>query len=137
LGKHSLLAGLQYMDTGIYQTNFGQSPDLAVGAPVSSDPVIWNYKSPNDATPIRRDVQGDGKTPSVASKPITWTLDKRWDLGYYAVYQGQFWKDRVNIIGGVRWDRNDARGYAQRLWLADSKVEITDRASKDNLYEPQ
>ncbi|HEU5077721.1 MAG TPA: TonB-dependent receptor plug domain-containing protein [Opitutaceae bacterium] len=137
LGKHSILAGLQYMDTQIEQTNFGQSPDLAVGAPVSSDPIVWNYKSPNDATPIRRNVQGDGTTPSVASKPITWTLDKRWDLGYYAVYQGQFWKDRINLIGGVRWDRNDARGYAQRLWLAGSKVEITDRASKDNLYEPQ
>lgn len=136
-GKHSFLGGMQYMGTEIEQTNNGQSPDLAQGAPVSSDPVVWNYKSPNDPTPIRRAVQGDGVTPSVPSKPITWTLDKRWDLGYYLVYQGQFWNKRLNLIGGVRWDRNDARNYAQRLWLAGSKVEITDRASKDNLYEPQ
>ncbi len=33
------------------------------------------------------------------------SLDERWQTGHYGVYQGKFWKDRVQIVGGFRQDR--------------------------------
>jgi len=133
-GSHNFLLGMQYMKTEIERTNVGQSPDQASGAPVSSDPAVWNYKSPNDASPIRFGVQGDGLTPSVPANPISWNLNLGWDLGYYLVYQGKFLDDRLTLIGGARWDRSDTRGFARRLWLDNPPLEITDRNNPDNLY---
>ncbi|BET66449.1 hypothetical protein ASA1KI_13670 [Opitutales bacterium ASA1] len=133
-GSHNFLLGMQYMKSEIERTNIGQSPDQASGAPVSSDPAVWNYKSPNDTSPIRFGFQGDGVTPSVASRPVSWNLNLGWDVGYYLVYQGKFLDDRLTIIGGARWDRTDTRGFARRLWLDNPPLEITDRNNPDNLY---
>lgn len=59
--------------------------------------------------------QGDG----YADNPqVHWTRGKTesWDAGYYAVYQGQFFNDRLTVVGGARWDRVDESGFLQYPW---------------------
>lgn len=127
-GKHNFLLGTQYQKLDSRTFNQGQTPDQTDNsAPVNSDPLLFNFKSPTDTTPIRYATQGDGTTPSVALRPIRRERNLTWDLGDYLIYQGRFWNDRITLIGGLRWDRNDARQYYQRLWLPNEGEQINDR----------
>lgn len=69
---------------------------------------VWNYKNPNDASPIRFGRQGDGSAdvPMIKRSGSDAT---GWNQGLYFVYQGTFLNDRLTVISGVRRDRNDNR----------------------------
>lgn len=127
-GKHNILAGTQYQKLNLTTYNEGQSPDQSDGlAPLNSDPLLYNFKSPTDKTPIRFATQGDGVTPSVPMRPIRRERNLTWDLGDYLIYQGRFWHDRITVIGGGRWDRDDAAQTYQRLWIPGEAEQINDR----------
>jgi outer membrane receptor for ferric coprogen and ferric-rhodotorulic acid len=66
----------------------------------------YSYKSLTDYSPFVYGSQGDGiaDNPQVYWQSIT---ENDWDLSYYAVYQGQFFNDKLTVVGGVRWDRYD------------------------------
>jgi len=136
-GHHNFLFGVQYDFDHQERTNFGQSPDLSDNiAPKNSDPVVWNYASPAVGQPIRWNVQGDGTTPSVPLSPVSWNLDKTWNLGYFAVYQGRFFHDRLTLIGGARRDRVDYRGAVRQLWQPGAPLGIIDRSGSDQPDAP-
>jgi hypothetical protein len=111
-GKHTLLAGSQYMGLKSVEDEYGPAyayTNLTTKTPVSVvNADRYNYKNPTDYSPFVFGTQGDG-LPDVARTHLYNYLKHTWDLGYYAVYQGQFFKDRLTLIAGERWDRSDAR----------------------------
>lgn len=42
-------------------------------------------------------------------RPTTDTTFWEWNTGHYAVLQSKWWNERINIIGGYRWDRYHVR----------------------------
>lgn len=63
----------------------------------------WNWKNPNDPTPIRFGKQGDG-SPDVGMVKYNGALNTLWNKGTYAIYQGKFLDDRLTLIAGARDD---------------------------------
>lgn len=66
---------------------------------------IYNYKGPNDATPIRIGRQGDG-SPDVGMVHYNGSSSTGRNQGLYAVYQGKLLDDRITAVIGARRDRN-------------------------------
>lgn len=65
----------------------------------------WNYKNPNDATPIRFGTQGDG-TADVPMVKFNGTDSTGWNQGTYGVYQGKFLANKLTVVAGMRDDGN-------------------------------
>ncbi|MEX0324043.1 MAG: TonB-dependent siderophore receptor [Puniceicoccaceae bacterium] len=80
---HSLVVGRQKTK----QTN--ESTDRS-----DSD---WLYHAIDDFSPFEFEGSYD---------PVTYQdrLDERWQTGYYAVYQGSFFNNKINLVGGIRRD---------------------------------
>lgn len=68
----------------------------------------WNFKAPDDASPIRFGTQGDG-SPDVPMAPNYNTLSDSTNKGAYFVYSGNFINDRLFLLGGVRNDKSQTR----------------------------
>jgi iron complex outermembrane recepter protein len=95
----------------------------------------WSYKDVEDLTPIEYGVQGDG----VPDNPqVHWqtTTDDSFNLGYYAVYQGQFLNDKLTLIGGVRWDRCDERNVVDFVYAYDEASQYNN-SDAQSTYSPQ
>jgi outer membrane receptor protein involved in Fe transport len=94
---HSLVLGRQ----DVKETNdtFGRgsaAPTVtATGALQFQNAFVW--KRTDDFSLFRYEGQ-----PTFSTRD---TVDERWQTGHYAVYQGKFWKDRVQVVGGFRQDR--------------------------------
>lgn len=119
-GEHRLLAGYQYQ--GQNQENHDYTPRAA-----GDGRDRFSFKNPTDFTPIRFGVQGDG-VADVDLVPNSWNKTLTWDSGYYGIYQGRFWDDRITLIGGVRHDRADQRAF-RRNHQADGSLVVTDRSA--------
>lgn len=103
LGTHSFILGSQYMRMSSVETLWG--PPRAYPGTFNSRLDRYSYKSPTDYTPFRFGVQGDGAADNAMVRIDS--LNRRtWDLGYYGIYQGQFFNNRLTIVGGLRRDRN-------------------------------
>ncbi|HEY0946064.1 MAG TPA: TonB-dependent receptor plug domain-containing protein [Opitutaceae bacterium] len=87
----------------------------------------WNWKNPNDATPIRFGQQGDG-TADVPMVKYNGRSAVGWNQGSYAVYQGKLLDERLVIVAGVRRDRNDNRTRTFN-YVADTE-ELAQRPSQ-------
>jgi iron complex outermembrane receptor protein len=111
-GRHTFLGGVQYMKLKSNEDDFGPAysyTNLTTKAPTSvTNEQRNNFKNPGDYSVFRFGTQGDGQ-PDVPMLLLNQYVKQTWDLGYYAVYQGQFFKDRLTLIAGERWDRSDAR----------------------------
>ncbi|HYD83004.1 MAG TPA: TonB-dependent receptor plug domain-containing protein, partial [Opitutus sp.] len=120
LGDHKLLAGYQYQ---------GRNRESWTFAPRGSgdNRDRFNFKNPMDFTHIRFGKQGDGM-PDVELVRDRWDKGVTWDSGFYGVYQGRFWKDRITLIGGVRHDRSDQRNYS-RNYQGNGALVVTDRSA--------
>lgn len=124
LGQHTLLVGAQSqyrkntLDTEGYARTFANfNPSLQ---------EQFSFHNPNELTPLRLGVQGDGRADP-ALIPLNLTVQQNWDLGYYAAYQGSFFDKRINLIAGYRWDRNDAR--SSRAERDQGTATVTDRST--------
>jgi iron complex outermembrane receptor protein len=110
-GKHTVLAGVQYMGLKSEEKEYGPAysySNLWGGSNAVDLYNRYSYKNPTDYTPFRYGVQGDGVPDNPRIHLYNYTK-KTWDVGHYAVYQGQFFDGRLTLIGGVRRDRTDAR----------------------------
>ncbi|MBN1403681.1 MAG: TonB-dependent receptor [Opitutales bacterium] len=88
-----------YDDQGRVVADIGASHQV-------SDVDRYSFKSLSDFTAFQYGVQGDG----IADNPkVHWqnVEENNWNQAYYAVYQGQFFQDKLTFVGGLRWDRND------------------------------
>lgn len=119
-GDHKFLAGYQY------QARNRESEDYAPRA--SGDARDrFNFHNPMDFTPIRFGRQGDGM-PDVQLVRNRWDQGLTWDSGFYGIYQGRFWHDRITFIGGARHDRSDQRNLT-RNFQGNGALVVTDRSS--------
>jgi iron complex outermembrane recepter protein len=127
-GTHNFLAGMQYMEFKADEQQFGPPYSFA-NNPVA-DIDRYSYHNPGDYSYFRYGVQGDGRPDN----PRTHYWDRvarTWDLGYYGVYQGQFFNKRLTIIGGARWDRNDRRTVTDYVYEANRDDLVETRVSPD------
>ncbi len=79
------------------------------------DQAKFYYKNPNDHSLIRYGsgiVDNDTFNGVEESVPLLQTVDSESiaeNRGYYAVWQGRFWNDRITAIYGMREDNNDQK----------------------------
>lgn len=106
-GKHDFVVGVQYQKQDLKEDYFGPAYSYANHAVADID--RYSYRNPNDFSYFRYGLQGDGRPDSPRLK-LNHYKTLTWDLGYYAVYQGKFFGERLTLIGGARRDRNDQRG---------------------------
>ena len=125
-GTHSFLVGTQYMKLDSKDEQFG--PGYSYANHGLADVDRYSYHNPGDYGYFRYGVQGDG-TPDAARRKLQHTDFKTWDFGLYAVYQGQFFKDRLTLIGGVRRDRNDQTSLTTRDFEIGSIPTNSNRSS--------
>jgi iron complex outermembrane recepter protein len=71
-----------------------------------------SYKAYNDLSYIK--YQGEQMRPFRENK--FW----EWNTGHYAVYQGRLFNERLNLIGGYRWDRYMVRDVDYTYQKADA-----------------
>lgn len=105
-GKHNVLLGFSYQKAGLDELIRSNPRSSNSRGPLALD-QIYNYKAIDDFGYFSYARQGYGG-PSLPVVPLDGTNAANWDAGLYAVYQGSLWKDRINIIAGVRRDRTDA-----------------------------
>lgn len=127
-GTHTFLTGVQYMELESDEDEYG--PAYSYGGNPVNRTARYSYKNPTDYTPFRYGVQGDG-VPDNPAVHLYYTNQKTHDLGYYGVYQGQFFNKRLTLIGGMRWDRNDAREVKNYIYEATHAAEYLSRVSDD------
>ena len=70
-------------------------------------PNVFNYRSPNDLSPLRFGKQGDGSNDQAMFKNDA-NESKAWNKAFYVSYQGKLLDDRLLILLGARRDINDA-----------------------------
>ncbi len=135
-GNHTFVAGTQYSQKRTESDQYG--PGYSYGGNPVNAYQRYSYKNPYDFTPIVYGVQGDGALDNPREHLYN-TVDKQWNLGYYGVYQGQFFKDKLTIIGGVRWDRSDASNVRKYIYETTHDTEYQGRISETapSAYSPQ
>lgn len=112
-GQHNFVAGLQYMKLKSVEEEF--SAPYSYNGHQVDDVARYSFKNPGDYGVFRYGVQGDGR-PDAARTLLYRTNVETWDLGYYAIWQGQFWKNRITTVAGLRWDRNDANNVRNYIY---------------------
>lgn len=122
-GRHTVIAGVQYMGVRSEADQYG--PGYSYGDASTFVPLWerYSYKHPEDYTPFVYGVQGDGEADN-PRQHLYYDERRTWDLGYYAVYQGEFFDDRLTLIGGLRWDRSDARESRDFIWESNRASEL-------------
>jgi outer membrane receptor protein involved in Fe transport len=116
-GMHTFIAGASYerihtefsqyrpAPTSWVESYYDADGNVVYGAGHSLNPVdVYSYKSIKDLSYFTYGTQGDGiaDNPKVHLQDV---LESDYDMGYYAVYQGQFFRDKLTFVGGVRWDK--------------------------------
>jgi iron complex outermembrane recepter protein len=119
-GDHKFLAGYQYQNRNREWWDF--SP-----AATGDARDRFNFHNPMDFTPFQFGKQGDG-SPDVPLLANRWDKGRTWDSGFYGIYQGRLFKDRLTLIGGLRHDRSDQRNYSRNL-QGNGLLVITDRSA--------
>lgn len=120
-GRHTILAGMQYMGYESEAEQFG--PGYSYPNNFVEEWNRYSYKNPTDYRPFTYGTQGDG-LPDNPKTQLYYDKKNTWDLGYYAVYQGEFFNDRLALVGGLRWDRSDAREVRDYIWEESKETEI-------------
>jgi outer membrane receptor protein involved in Fe transport len=126
IGKssHNLLAGMSML----------QRIRTQQGSSTKSFPAqTYNWKAVDDFSYFRYDP--DNQVPVTKNQNMDL---KRWDQGAYLVYQGKYFRDRLQILGGLRHDRADAATIMHDLGTGAVTSEqrgITGKATKK--WSPQ
>lgn len=105
---HSLVLGHQSTEQEIFRTDGNRSP--------------FQWHARDDYTPFQIDQAG--WTPTFFRD----FRDERPQDGTYAVYQGKFWEDKIQLVGGVRYDEYIVR-TRQYLYQADGLPRAEPRGS--------
>lgn len=99
--EHNFLAGYSML---------GRTRTTVTFATQSNPTQLYNWQAPDDLSYFRYD--------PTTQVPLTKALDQdivRWDQGMYFVYQGKYFSDRLQFLGGLRYDRADAATVTRNL----------------------
>ena len=113
---HSVMAGYSYQ----------KADRTTSGTATAQDQHNW--RNPADSSYIRFGVQGDG-SPDAPMTPTSLNESSALNEGLYFVYQGRFWEDRINLVGGIRNDKNDIR-VRTTDYRNNNNVNLNDPASQ-------
>lgn len=125
-GKHNFVAGLQYMHLTSGEDEFS-TPYSYNNHPVD-DVARYSYHNPGDYGYFRYGTQGDGRADP-AQTLLYHTDVATWDLGAFAIWQGQFWNDRITAIAGIRRDRNDANNIKHYIYETTHAADNNSRSA--------
>jgi len=116
-GTHTLVAGASYerihteyaqyrpAPTSWVESYYDADGNVVYGSAHSLNPYdVYSYKSITDLSYFTYGTQGDGvaDNPQVHYQDV---FESDYDMGYYAVYQGQYFDDKLTMVGGLRWDK--------------------------------
>jgi len=124
-GTHNFVAGVQYMHLKSGEDQF--STPYSYNGHQVDDIARYSYHNPGDYGVFRYGTQGDG-TPDPTQKLLYHTDVATWDLGYYAIWQAQYWKDHITTILGARRDRNDATNVKNYVYETTHKADNNSRS---------
>lgn len=102
----------------------------------------YNYKSPNELTPIRWGAQGDGKPTAGLYQNNRDNINKGWDRAYYLNNMfkfGNLWgvKDRLILMTGVRNDKADNWSTNTNVTNAGVATTTTSTAAQSEVKSKQ
>ena len=119
-GGKSVFDGKWYHVQDQFLAGFSELCNQVTKANWETVPGLYNYKSPNDLTPIIFGTQGDGTPDQAMYQNDVNNIDKVWDAGYYFNNYAKlfnFWgaDDRVILMDGYRHDKIDS-------WSTDTTI---------------
>lgn len=133
-GKHTFILGATTSRTEASNTVW-RPLDADNNRPGQRFVEVNNFKNIDDLSPFRFGTQPDG-TPDVPRVRYTGSDNEQWATGYYGVYMGRYWDDRITLIGGVRRDRNDQNTTTYQYWreydtiVGNESPELVSRTTK-------
>jgi outer membrane receptor protein involved in Fe transport len=99
--KHTVLVGNHFINDKVRFLNGEESIVRAYNRTASAtDPL--QFRSVNDYSVIRYNGE------RLAMPGQRYSQQSIWFKGFYGVYQGRFWNDRVGLLGGLRFDQYNA-----------------------------
>jgi len=144
-GKHSIVLGFNYDATETVEDVYRPGQTFVMSYE-DEDGTIHNgntytvnnydrysYKNINDHSAFTYGTQGDGYDDN---PQVHWskTTSKTWDTAFYAMYQGQFFNDRLTLVGGARYDRVDANSMTEYVWANELYESGETSMGKANTY---
>lgn len=119
--ENSILAGYSDLTHELDSRNFGTVPNA------------FNYRAPNDLSPLRFGTQGDG-SPDQDLFQTGEGYSEAQNKAFYASYQGKFLDNRLLVLLGVRRDTNDALDRTTG-WLSPGATPTTSETEGETQKE--
>jgi outer membrane receptor protein involved in Fe transport len=99
--RHTLLAGYHYIEDRVDFISGSENAGRAYNVSNPGSDAL-HYRDVLDFSPIRY----DGETLAMPGRE--YLHQEIWFSGIFALYQGKFWRDRIEVLGGVRRDEYNA-----------------------------
>ncbi len=98
---HTFLAGNHFINDKVRFLNGEESIVRAYNRSADANDSLY-FRPVTDYSPFRYEGQ------NLAMPGTRYSEQDIWFKGYYGVYQGRFWKDRIGVVAGVRYDEYNA-----------------------------
>lgn len=99
--SHTLLVGNHFINDKVRFLNGEETIVRAYNRETASNDSLY-FRSVNDYSPFRYNGE------NLAMPGTRYSEQNIWFKGFYAVYQGRFWKDKIGAIAGIRYDEYNA-----------------------------
>ena len=99
--SNTLLVGTHFINDKVKFLNGEETIVRAYNRQTSQDDALY-FRSVNDYSPFLYNGE------NLAMPGTRYSEQDIWFKGFYGVYQGRFWKDRIGAIAGIRYDEYNA-----------------------------
>ncbi|MEO7597836.1 MAG: TonB-dependent receptor plug domain-containing protein, partial [Opitutus sp.] len=99
--SHTLLVGNHFINDKVRFLNGQESIVRAFNRETAANDSLY-IRSVDDYSPFHY------KGENLALPGLRYSQQDIWFKGFYGVYQGKFWKDRIGAIAGIRYDEYNA-----------------------------
>ncbi len=99
--NHTFLAGNHFINDKVRFLNGEETIVRAYNRSADVNDALY-FRSVNDYTPFRYNGE------NLAMPGTRYSEQSIWFKGFYGVYQGRFWNDRIGTLFGVRYDEYNA-----------------------------
>jgi outer membrane receptor protein involved in Fe transport len=99
--SHTFLAGNHFINDKVKFLNGEETIVRAYNRQTPDDDALY-FRSVTDYSPFRYNGE------NLAMPGTRYSEQDIWFKGFYGVYQGKFWNDRIGAIAGVRYDEYNA-----------------------------
>jgi outer membrane receptor protein involved in Fe transport len=99
--SHTFLAGNHFINDKVKFLNGEETIVRAFNRAAEADDALY-FRPINDYSPFRYDGQ------NLAMPGTRYSEQDIWFRGFFGVYQGKFWNERIGTIAGIRYDEYNA-----------------------------